>query len=595
MSDDEDTERYQKEYDETAKTYTMATQEEYNIFQEDRNETMRALQQDKYKTKTADFNVTNYDVEELAAILNFKYVPLNEGIIKDRINHMKDKFRNKEKYIKFFTDVEVKLLENLTLFNKQTWEDAYKQDDSDAAKTLQNQFQELDKEDKENNNNHMLLSTDRTVVIGQRKLTEGESQAKKEFTQGTLNKLKKDTYSRIINFDSKFRQILPRVSYSCGNGTITVTEQNSNSEDRLYSATNYIAHLTEPLTNVVSIEIDTITIPKDWYVFTENYGTISFQVVSNRLSSGMTTISITEGNYDVGVDGSKKDLITALNNSINTNTELANYIEFSYNPINRKIDISNNDFWNDISLNWYIPDIAGSCGGNGAGSKVDYNLGWLLGYRTTFTTIVAGTKNIANKNQSTVDVEGTSYLFITLDDFNNNKPSNVVIAATEPITSGYKLPSYYNDQTMNTNFGAGTYYPGRYGQAGYECVDVADEKNDERGCGTADLNVDLRSNLTKQQVYSINQLKQAQSESSADRYGSPEPTDLLYTINNLGTDNWGKDLSYENPTSKYKREYFGPVKLTKFKIRLVNNKGYDVDLNGKDWQFTLRVTQMYQY
>jgi len=565
------------------------TEQDYLKFQSDRNETMFALQESKYQEKKTDFNVANYDVEELAYILNFKYVPLNEGIIKERITKMKNKFANKEKFIKFFTDVEVKLLENLTLFNNSTWQDAYKEDDSEAAKTLRNQFQELKKEEKENNNNHMLLSTGRTVVIGQRKLTETESQVKKEFTQGSLNKIKKDTYSRLINFDSKFRQILPRVSYSCNGST---TEENT--ENRLYSATNYIAHLTEPLTNVVSIEVDTISIPKDWYVFTENYGTVSFQVISKRLSSGIATISITEGNYDVGIDGSKKDLITALNNSINDNAELSSYIEFSYNSINRKIDITNNDIY-DISLNWYIPDIAGFCGGNGAGSKVDYNLGWLLGYRTTFTTISKNSKYVSTKSQSTVDVEGTSYLFITLDDFNNNKPSNVVIAAAEPITSGYKLPSYYNDQTMNTNFGTETYYPGRDGQAGYECVDVADENNNERGCGTADLNVDLRSNLTKQQVYSINQLKQAQSESSADRYGSPEPTDLLYTINNLGKESWGKSLDYINKQGDNRREYFGPVKLTKFKVRLVNNKGYDVDLNGKDWQFTLRVIQIYQY
>ena len=182
-----------------------------------------------------------------------------------------------------------------------------------------------------------------------------------------------------------------------------------------------------------------------------------------------------------------------------------------------------------------------------------------------------------------------------MDDFNNNKPSNVVISAGEPITSGYKLPSYYNDETMNPRFGTGTFYPGREDEQGFECIDVADENNNERGCATNDLNVDLRSNLTQQQVYSINQLKQAQSESSADRYGSPEPTDLLYTINNLGRVNWGDTLSYENSEGENKREYFGPVKLTKFKIRLVNDKGYDVDLNGGDWQFTLKVIQKYQY
>ena len=34
------------------------------------------------------------------------------------------------------------------------------------------------------------------------------------------------------------------------------------SEDRLYSATNYIAHLSEPLKNVVNIEVKSVEIPK---------------------------------------------------------------------------------------------------------------------------------------------------------------------------------------------------------------------------------------------------------------------------------------------------------------------------------------------
>ena len=572
MSDDEETSR-----------------SEFISFQGSRNKQMF---NEMYKeTKKADFNVENYDIEELAAILNFKYVPLNKGIIKERINELKNKFKDYDNYVDFFNNVEIKLLNNLNLHNKETWMDAYKNDDSDASKVLKNQFRELTEKEKKEKNNQ-ILDIDH-VVIGQRKLSSSERQRQKDFVQGSLNNIRKDTYVRLINFDSRVRQILPRVSYSCGGGTATVSE--TNSEDRLYTATNYIAHLTEPLTNVVSIEVDKITIPKNWYVFSENYGTTSFQIHSGRINNGgVITIQIEEGNYDIGVVGSNIDLLTAINNSINE-SELNSLLEFNYNPINRKVNINNKDTAFDISLNWYIPEIAGSCGGNGAGSKVDYNLGWLLGFRNTSTYIKKNTYYRAPSRQGTVNTVGTNYLFVTLDDFNNNKPSNVVISAGEPITSGYKLPSYYNDETMNPSFGAGTFYPGRENEEGFECIDVADENNNERGCATNDLNIDLRSNLTQQQLYSINQLKQAQTESSTDRYGSPEPTDLLYTINNLGRVNWGDTLSYENSEGKNKREYFGPVKLTKFKIRLINDKGYDVDLNGGDWQFTLKVTQKYQY
>ena len=125
------------------------TQEDYAKFQSDRNETMFAIQESKYQEKKTDFDVNNYDIEELAAILNFKYVPLNEGLIRDRIKDMKQRFINKTEYLKFFTDVEVKLVNNLKLFNKQTWQDAYTHDDSNAARALANQWQEKNKDCKQ--------------------------------------------------------------------------------------------------------------------------------------------------------------------------------------------------------------------------------------------------------------------------------------------------------------------------------------------------------------------------------------------------------------------------------------------------------------
>ena len=594
MSDNE----YEYDSDELQVT---GTQEDFAKFQSDRNETMFAIQESQYQEKKTDFNVENYDVEELAAILNFKYVPLNQGLIRDRIKDMKQRFKNKPEYIKFFTDVEIKLVNNLNLFNKQTWQNAYKRDGSSAGQALAKQWQEKRKEDIENDNNQMLLPDDELhVVIGRPKV---DSKSERENTQGTINANKIYTYDRIINFDSTFRQILPSVSHNCGGGTVTVSE--TNTEDRLYSATNYIAHLSEPLTNVVNIEVKSVEIPKTWYVFSNNYGTTTFQVSTSTKTS---TVSIEEGNYNL-ISGDENNLITVLNNAIANHIDLSfneigeeKAIEFVYKSNKQKVDIINR-MRQDISLNWYIPDVAGSCGGNGAGSKVDYNLGWLLGFRSTFTPISAAPESgfgsqtlYKNTNdQSLIDVKGTTYLFITLDDFNNNKPSNVVIAAAEPVNSGYKLPAYYNDQTMNTLYGRGTYYPGREGQAGYECVDVADEDNNERGCGTADLNTDLRSNLTQKQVYSVNQLLQAQGETNADRYGSPEPTDLLYTLNDLDKVDWNTNLSYTNREGTNQRKYFGPVKLTKFKVRLINNKGYDVDLNGRDWSFKLKVTQHYQY
>ena len=52
------------------------------------------------KSKKIDFNVKNYDIEELAAILKFEYIPLNKGIIQRRIYDLKKKFKQ-QKYQNF--------------------------------------------------------------------------------------------------------------------------------------------------------------------------------------------------------------------------------------------------------------------------------------------------------------------------------------------------------------------------------------------------------------------------------------------------------------------------------------------------------------
>jgi hypothetical protein len=41
------------------------------------------------------------------------------------------------------------------------------------------------------------------------------------------------------------------------------------------------------------------------------------------------------------------------------------------------------------------------------------------------------------------------------------------------------------------------------------------------------------------------------------------------------------------------REYFGPVKIQKIRVQLVDEYGRFVDLNQSDFSFTLRITSIY--
>ena len=47
--------------------------------------------------------------------------------------------------------------------------------------------------------------------------------------------------------------------------------------------------------------------------------------------------------------------------------------------------------------------------------------------------------------------------------------------------------------------------------------------------------------------------------------------------------------------SDAERVYFGPVDLERMRVRLVDDQGYTVNLNGNNWSFTMSATTLYQY
>ena len=55
------------------------------------------------------------------------------------------------------------------------------------------------------------------------------------------------------------------------------------------------------------------------------------------------------------------------------------------------------------------------------------------------------------------------------------------------------------------------------------------------------------------------------------------------------------ELAKNDKPEETKRVYFGPVKLRKFNVRLLNDKGFEVNLNDRDWSFSLIINQLYQF
>ena len=163
----------------------------------------------------------------------------------------------------------------------------------------------------------------------------------------------------------------------------------------------------------------------------------------------------------------------------------------------------------------------------------------------------------------------------------NSKPNQDLVTMTSN-KANFSLPSYYNKETMSLDLND-------------PCLPQFNLP--EVGCRAQTINRDLSSNLTQKQRYTVDQIKLAMSGKPADRYTSPASTDVLHRIPipNGAISSFGT-LIYTNPRPDLtKRIYFGPVNLSAFRVRLLNDKGYLVNLNNMDWSFSLQVRMLYQY
>ena len=583
-------------------------------------------------TDNRTFDVNTYETEDLLGILDLTGdAPINKEKIDERIQLLKYKLRNHSKKDKIYTFLDKsadKLKKNFEKFNNQTWEQAYTYDESEATQVLTNQYQNKDNPKKN------LILNEQSNIIGRVKQTLQDKMAIQGTVQGDKNPIQRKTIKRIVNFDSHYREILDPSGTTCATDQQSRYFDKANPQVRLYTSTNYTVNLNQPLLNVVDITVDNVEIPYSWHVFSDDYGTNRFKIIYH-VNPGVTqtfNVFIPSGNYSSGsvlISKINEALVgLSLGVGVDFTVGSSNGIFFSYDSFSNKTKIK---VGQKTEFIWYVEDSQGSqCTAPfretenslleppKPGNKINYNLGWLLGFRNQ-SIIIEDTKTynvgsfspftglINNKfgefeSPSTIDLYGPKYLLLTLDDFNNNKPNKDLISLIDNNSNNFKLPEYYKPQSMNESVyvvGANgvKYQPGHVNKPGYECVDVAGPPSD-RGCAENDINIDLISNLTQRQQYSVAQMIQANTTSNRKpRYSSPNSTDVLLRIPiSTAPSNANQIISFKNDNPEQtKRVYFGPVKLRKFNVRLLNDKGFEVNLNDRDWSFSIIVNQLYQF
>ena len=177
--------------------------------------------------------------------------------------------------------------------------------------------------------------------------------------------------------------------------------------------------------NVVSLSLYSIQIPYTWYVIDKCYGNDFFYIEAPS-PIGSKKITIPSGNY------SEDQLMTVINAKIAdaiTSPQTPLNVTFSWNENNGLVSIINQTN-PAITLNIVFYDsndpnfTSNEC--NIDSPKINYNLGWFLGFRNIVNNVLQYEIPIYdpdNEDETTVtseavcDINGPKYFLLLVDDF----------------------------------------------------------------------------------------------------------------------------------------------------------------------------------
>ena len=236
----------------------------------------------------------------------------------------------------------------------------------------------------------------------------------------------------------------------------------------------------------------------------------------------------------------------------------------------------------DYKLVFYDPfsfSTSVNCIGNNLrNTSWDSTLGWILGFRIeteydlSDMTLVSTNGNITSIiGDNVVSINIYSYYMILLDDFNNSHMNDGIITTTKQKTD-IQLPNYANYTNLNTNPITG---------------DLTATNTSVNG-----------ATLTQKQVYAIQSTLDQQSKqlSTIKLSEGPFATNVFgfipLNIANLPNNSIYVDSSIG--LRDQQRNYFGPVNIQRMSVKLINDRGETVDLNGANWSFSFICEQLYQ-
>lgn len=418
-----------------------------------------------------DLNIANYKIKELE---DFFELPTNydANIVAHRASKMHQNITNdnsvneltKSDTIDFLIKAKNLLIRNL--YNPSSVTNQVKKVINTLKDTYSNVY---------NTNKDLaassIIDAGGTAII-ERPVYPHVSSQPSEFFQGKINPLDKRIVRQFLNIDTRFRD-----NY---NATLS---------------SNFHLDLPLRVTNVVSMQLSALELPATFYNISRVFGSNYFTVIRDGISK---QIIFPEGNYDPSV----------LCNYIN-NTLIGFGLPFSeiffateiYNNngtgkmIAKLIDTATS--LNNFSINFQY-DALGNDNGNVA---LQLKIGWKMGFRES-------TYENANYyvSEGLVDLSGSKYVYLSVNDFNNNVSDGFYSAFTSSILNKNILarismtsPPFSN--IIQNNLGLITYPRQYFGPIDVQKLQI--QLLDEYGRAIDLNNMDYSFCLTMQTVYDI--------------------------------------------------------------------------------------------
>ena len=324
-----------------------------------------------------DLNINNYTKQELSSLFdlppNYDNSILEIKESKMRENIMKNTEINKDTQIKTINFL-VKA-KNILLNNYSIGKQEKNTELQEKIMDFYNSSYELKPTKLEDQQEHMVqVRPDKPYL----------SSFPSEFFPGVINPLKKRTIKKNLNIDTRFR-------------------------DNYFSSpsTNFNFALPMNFDNVLQMQLTSLELPTTYYNVSKQYNNNFFSVTAN---SSTSVVNIPDGNYTY--DG----IVNVINNQLIL-------LGYPFDKVVFLLNINNNSgsgqmmvgpldaSLNTLSLNFQ----ADRFGNDDRSTPLPLKFGWMLGFRNGIYE-----NNLNYVSEGVTDVTGPRYVYLVVDDHNNN-------------------------------------------------------------------------------------------------------------------------------------------------------------------------------